>query len=326
MAPGILRAAEARVVVSAVARAVPPWPNTSPRIGGALPVTLIEASPRYTTCFHSNIYLGGYRTLESIIHGYDALRERYQIDVIVDRAVDIDPVGRKVTLASGGNLEYDRLVVAPGIDLRFDSITGYDAAAAEVIPHAWQAGPQTRLLRQQVEAMPEGGLLILAAPPNPYRCPPGPYERVCSIAHHFRQHNPTAKILVLDAKQTFAKQALFEEAWARYYDGIIEWVPGEFGGTVSAVDPQAMTVTAEGEVHKAAVANIIPAQQAGRIAHRAGLTDAAAGARSCRRRCSRVKFRTFTSSVTHAFPVTCRSPPSRPTARPRSAPWRCVRR
>ena len=141
------------------------------------------------------------------------------------------------------------------------------------MPHAWQGGPQTQLLRRQIEAMEQGGLFILAAPPDPYRCPPGPYERVCSIAHHFKEHNPSAKILILDAKEKFSKQGLFEEAWAKHYDGMIEWVPGEFGGKVIAVEPTAMTVTTEDETHQAAAANIVPRQAAGDIAHRAGLTD-----------------------------------------------------
>jgi len=169
-----------------------------------------------------------------------------------------------VTLAGGGVLDYERLVIAPGIDLLYDSIEGYSAAAAEIMPHAWQGGTQAQLLRRQIEAMEQGGLFILVAPPNPYRCPPGPYERVCSIAQHFKQHNPTAKILILDAKETFAKQGLFEEAWAKYYDGMVEWVPGEFGGKVLAVDPAALTVTTD---------DVIPAQAAGAIADQAGLTD-----------------------------------------------------
>jgi NADPH-dependent 2,4-dienoyl-CoA reductase/sulfur reductase-like enzyme len=193
--------------------------------------------------------------------------------VIVDTAIEVDPAGRKVALAGGQVLDYDRLVMAPGIELLYDSIEGYGAAAAEAMPHAWQAGPQTRLLRRQIEAMDQGGLFVVAAPLNPYRCPPGPYERVCSVAHHFQERNPSAKILILDAKDTFAKQGLFEDAWARHYDGMIEWVPGAFGGKVLAVDPDAMTLTTDVGTFQASVANIIPAQAAGAIARQAGLTD-----------------------------------------------------
>jgi NADPH-dependent 2,4-dienoyl-CoA reductase/sulfur reductase-like enzyme len=236
-------------------------------------VTLVQATPRFTTCFYSNLYLAGYRDFGSITHGYGALRDTYGIDVIVDTAIEVDPAGKTVTLAGGRVLDYDRLVVAPGIDILYDSVEGYSEAATKVMPHAWQGGPQTELLHRQIDAMVQGGLFILAAPPDPFRCPPGPYERACSVAHRFRQSNPTAKILILDSKETFAKQSLFEDAWARYYDGMIEWVPGEFGGKVIAVDPAAMTVTTDDETHRAAVINIIPAQAAGAIAQRAGLAD-----------------------------------------------------
>jgi NADPH-dependent 2,4-dienoyl-CoA reductase/sulfur reductase-like enzyme len=274
VAPKLLKAAEARVVVigggpggATVAKYVARDPD------GALAVTLVQATPRFTTCFYSNLYLAGYRDFESITHGYDALRDKYGVEMIVDTAIEVDPAGKTVTLAGGRVLDYDRLVVAPGIDILYDSIEGYSEAATKVMPHAWQGGPQTELLHRQIDAMVQGGLFILAAPPDPFRCPPGPYERACSVAHRFRQSNPTAKILILDSKETFAKQSLFEDAWARYYDGMIEWVPGEFGGRVIAVDPAAMTVTTEDETHRAAVINIIPAQAAGAIAQRAGLAD-----------------------------------------------------
>ncbi|HET9273360.1 MAG TPA: NAD(P)/FAD-dependent oxidoreductase [Methyloceanibacter sp.] len=274
MAPTVLKAAEGRVVVigggpggATVAKYV------ARDSDGALGVTLVQDTPRFMTCFYSNLYLAGYRDFESITHGYDALRDKYGIDVVIDRAVEVDAAGKQVRLAGGQVLDYDRLVVAPGIEIRYDAIEGYGEAAAEVMPHAWQAGPQTQLLRRQVEAMKQGGLFILAAPAEPYRCPPGPYERVCSVAHHFKQHNPGAKILILDAKEKFSKQGLFEDAWAKYYDGMIEWVPGDFGGKVIAVNPGAMTVTTEDGTHQAAVANIIPPQRAGGIADQAGLTD-----------------------------------------------------
>ena len=273
--PALLKAAEGRVVVVGGG---PGGATAAKYIArdaeGALAVTLVQATAQFTTCFYSNLYLAGYRDLASITHGYDALRERYGIEVIVDTAVEVEPVARKVVLAGGQSLDFDRLVIAPGIDILYDSIEGYDEAAAEDMPHAWQGGPQTQLLRRQVEAMEPGGLLIIAAPSEPYRCPPGPYERACSIAHQFTERNPRAKILILDAKESFSKQALFEDAWAKYYDGMIEWVPGEFGGRVAAVDPAAMTVTTEDATHRAAVANIVPPQAAAAIAQQAGLTDA----------------------------------------------------
>ncbi len=271
-APAIVRAADARVVVigggAAGATAAKYVARDSK---GAIAVTLIEPKARYVTCFYSNLYLAGYRTLESITHDYDRLRDRYGIALVTDSVADIDAEAKRVTLASGGTIDYDKLVVAPGIDLKFDAIEGYDEAAAEIMPHAWKAGPQTELLRRQIESMERGGLFVLASPPNPYRCPPGPYERVCSIAHQLKQRNPSAKLLILDAKDSFSKQSLFQEAWDRYYSGMVEWVPAEFGGAVTAVDTDAMTVTAGGEAHRVAYANVIPAQTAGAIAHRGGL-------------------------------------------------------
>lgn len=240
---------------------------------GALDVTLVQDAPTYTTCFYSNLYLGGLRSFESITHSYGALSENYDVKPVFKRAVAIDTTAKRVRLAGGATLDYDALVVAPGIRIMYDSIDGYSEAAAQVMPHSWQAGPQTLILKKQLDAMEDGGLFVMAAPPNPYRCPPGPYERVSMIAHTFKQTKPKSKILILDAKNKHSKQALFQEAWLTYYDGMIEWVPEEFGGKVEAVDTGSMTLVAGGETHKAAVANVIPAQRAGAIAHAAGLTD-----------------------------------------------------
>lgn len=271
-APSILRAADARVVVigggAAGATAAKYIARDSK---GAIQVTLIEPKARYVTCFYSNLYLAGYRTLESITHDYDRLRESYGVTLVTDRAREIDAGAKQVVLESGDVIAYDKVVVAPGVDLKLDSIEGYDEAATEIMPHSWQAGPQTELLRRQIESTERGALIVLAAPPNPYRCPPGPYERVCSIAHQLRQRNPSGKLLILDSKDSFSKQELFQDAWDRYYNGMIEWVPAEFGGAVTKVDTNAMTVTAGDETHRVSLANIIPAQTAGAIAHRSGL-------------------------------------------------------
>jgi NADPH-dependent 2,4-dienoyl-CoA reductase/sulfur reductase-like enzyme len=238
-----------------------------------LAVTLVEAQSRYTTCFYSNLYLAGWRNFDSITHGYDGLASA-GVQIVQARAVGIDPVAKSVQLKSGETIGYDKLVVAPGIDLKYRSIEGYSEEVAQILPHGWKAGAQTRLLRNQLEAMPDGGLFVLVAPPEPYRCPPGPYERASLIAHYFTQAKPKSKVLILDAKDRFSKQPLFEEAWNTYYKGMVEWVPGTFGGKVISVDPKAMTVTSDtGEVHKADVANVVPAQDAGRIAHDAGLVD-----------------------------------------------------
>jgi sulfide dehydrogenase [flavocytochrome c] flavoprotein chain len=240
---------------------------------GALAVTLVEEQTRYTTCFYSNLYIAGWRTFASITHGYDGL-EAAGVEIARTRAVGVDPVAKNVRLEGGETLTYDRLVVAPGIDLDYESIEGYSEQAAEIMPHSWKAGAQTRLLKSQVQAMPDGGLFVITAPPDPYRCPPGPYERASLVACYFTQAKPRSKILILDSKDKFSKQALFEEAWSTYYKGIVEWIPGEFGGKITAVDAKAMTVTsAIGDLHKADVANVVPPQKAGRIAHEAGLVD-----------------------------------------------------
>jgi sulfide dehydrogenase [flavocytochrome c] flavoprotein subunit len=178
-----------------------------------------------------------------------------------------------VTLAGGTRLNYDRLVLAPGVDLRWDSVPGYTEAAAERMPHAWKAGEQTLLLRRQLEAMEDGGLVVITAPANPYRCPPGPYERASLIAYYLKAKKPKSKIMILDAKDAFSKQRLFQDGWKALYPGMIEWVPLSMGGKVTRVDPAAMSVETDFAMHKAAVANVVPPQKAARIAELAGAAD-----------------------------------------------------
>ncbi len=240
---------------------------------GGVEVTLIEANPVYTTCFFSNLYLGGFREFESLQHGYDKIAGA-GVTVINDTATAVDRVARTVTLAGGQVLPYDRLVLSPGIDFKEGSVPGWSADThAEIMPHAYKAGPQTQLLKAQVEAMPQGGVFAMIAPPNPYRCPPGPYERVSMIAHYLKQNNPTAKIMVLDPKDKYSKQALFEEGWLTHYDGMVDWIGPEFGGADVEVRPDTMEVVIEGEAQKVDVCNVIPGQMAGKIAGLAGVTD-----------------------------------------------------
>jgi sulfide dehydrogenase [flavocytochrome c] flavoprotein chain len=236
-------------------------------------VTLIEPKPRYTTCFFSNLYLAGLRSLESLTHGYETLAQRYGINVVHDSVTAIDPVGKTVALEGGAKLPYDRIVLAPGIAFKFGSIEGYDETATQIMPHAWTAGPQTRLLRQQLESMEDGGLFVLVAPPDPFRCPPGPYERASLIAYYFKQYKPRAKILILDAKDSFFQQDVFEDGWNRHYPGMIEWLPGQFTGGIQAVDVKGRLIKTAGDTFKADVANVIPAQEAGQLAQEAGLAD-----------------------------------------------------
>lgn len=240
-------------------------------------VTLVEKNPTYYTCYMSNEVLGGGRTLDSLAFGYDGLRQR-GITVVHDTVTGIDANARMVNLASGGTLQYDRCVVSPGVDFRYDLIEGYSAEVAETIPHAWKAGPQTRVLRQQLEAMEDGGTFVMTAPPNPYRCPPAPYERASQVAHYFKKHKPNSKVIILDPKTSFAKQTLFTEGWMDRYDygsdnSMIEWVSGD-NHMIMAVDPATKTVTTRnGDTHKADVLNIVPPQKAGKIAFDAGLTN-----------------------------------------------------
>ena len=240
-----------------------------------LDVTLVEAHPIYTTCFNSNHYLGGFRTFSSLQHTYDGLR-KLGINVLIDTASDIDAAKKSVKLKSGGVVNYDRLVISAGIGFRYDTIEGYSPAAAEIMPHAWTAGAQTLLLKKQLEAMDDGGVVVMTVPGNPYRCPPGPYERACMIAHFLKAKKPKSKLVIFDAKRTFSKQPAFEEAFRRYYDDIIDLnLTNEIDDfRVVKVDPKTMEVVTESGIRiKANVANIIPAQKAGDIAHKAGCAD-----------------------------------------------------
>ncbi len=239
-------------------------------------VTLVEANKNYHTCFMSNEVLSGDRSLGSIEFGYDGLR-RHGVTVVHDMVTGIDAKTRTVMTKSGQSLPYDRCIVSPGMDFKWDAIGGYSAEVAETIPHAWKAGSQTAILRRQLEAMPNGGTVIIAPPGNPFRCPPGPYERASLIAHYLKRHKPRSKVLILDAKDKFSKQGLFTQGWKKLYgygtdNSMIEWVSAAGGGKIESVDPKTMTVQGAVETFKADVINIIPPQKAGKIAFASGLT------------------------------------------------------
>ncbi|SIN75991.1 NAD(P)/FAD-dependent oxidoreductase [Vannielia litorea] len=240
---------------------------------GAVDVTLIEPTRTYYTCFFSNLYIGGFRDLQSIAHSYGTLAAEYGINVVHDYAVRVDRDAKTVALASGGSVPYDKLVVSPGIDFIEGAVPGWSVMAQNKMPHAYKAGSQSELLKAQIEAMPEGGTYCMVAPPNPYRCPPGPYERISMVAHVLKQTNPTAKILIVDPKEKFSKQGLFEEGWQNHYTGMVERIGPDFGGDKVEVNPDEMTVTIDGVVEKVDVCNVIPAQKAGHIAEVAGLTE-----------------------------------------------------
>ncbi|MDP3524463.1 MAG: NAD(P)/FAD-dependent oxidoreductase [Hoeflea sp.] len=241
---------------------------------GAIDVTLIDQSEMYTTCFFSNLYVGGFRSLESITHSYDALQSGYGITKVTGRAASVDRAAKTVTMADGSTVAYDRLVVAPGIDLVWDSVEGYSEELAEIAPHAWKAGKQTDLLKARLDAIENGQQIIMVAPPNAYRCPPGPYERASMMAHVLKAKGLTdSKVIILDPKDKFSKQGVFQEGWDKHYPGMIEWYGPDVHGGIGSVDVNAGTVETDLDTFKGALLNIIPAQKAGAIASEAGLTD-----------------------------------------------------
>jgi len=235
-------------------------------------VTLVEPSATFIACPFSNSVIGGLRELSAQQFTYEHVAAD-GITIVRTAATAIDASTKSVTLADGAKLSYDRLVLAPGIDIKWGALPGYDEAAAAVMPHAWRAGEQTLLLRRQLEAMDDGGLVVISAPANPFRCPPGPYERASLIAHYLKTKKPKSKLLVLDAKDAFSKQRLFQAAWAELYPGLLEWVPLSKGGNVTSVDAATLTLVTDFGKHQAKVANVIPPQKAGRIADAAGVAD-----------------------------------------------------
>ncbi|GAB0149983.1 MULTISPECIES: NAD(P)/FAD-dependent oxidoreductase [unclassified Marichromatium] len=276
-APYLARAASHRVVVVGGGTGGATAAKYLKRADPAIEVTLIEPNQTYYTCYLSNEVIGGDRQLDTLEHGYDGLRA-HGIRVVHDTVTAIDPEARAVDTAGGERFEYDRCVVAPGIELLYDRIEGYSETAAETLPHAWKAGAQTALLRRQLEEMADGGTVVLVAPPNPFRCPPGPYERASQIAHYLKGHKPKSKVIILDSKQAFSKQGLFTQGWERLYgfgteDSLIEWHPGPDAAVVR-VDAEGMVAeTSFGDEIRADVMNVIPPQRAGKIAQVAGLAD-----------------------------------------------------
>jgi len=270
--PALSQGVPGRVVVIGGGFAGTTAARTLKRLDPRLSVTLLEPNKTFTACPFSNEVIAGLRDLRDQEFTYDKVGDD-GVEVARVAATGIDPHARSITLANSARLTYDRLVLAPGIDFSWDAVPGYNEAAAERMPHAWKAGPQTDLLRRQLASMEDGGLVVLAAPANPYRCPPGPYERASLIAYYLKTKKPRSKVLVLDAKDAFSKQKLFQQAWQQLYPGLLEWISLSSGGKVTSVDPAAMTVTTDFQTYKPAVANIIPAQKAGRIAEAAGVVD-----------------------------------------------------
>src|SRR5438094_351599 len=258
------------IAAAAVASAEPPVGAAA--CSGCHPASTRVTSPVPRLAGRDSAAIVGLRELRAQQFTY----ERVAADgIVISRttATGVDPQARSVTLADGTRLPYDRLVLAPGIEIRWNALPGYDQAAAAQMPHAWQAGEQTLLLRRQLEAMDDGGLVVISAPANPFRCPPGPYERASLIANFLKTKKPKSKLIVLDAKDAFSKQRLFQQAWSELYPGLLEWVPLSKGGSVTSVDPATRTLATDFGRHQAKVANVIPPQKAGRIADVAGVTD-----------------------------------------------------
>ncbi|HEX3116990.1 MAG TPA: NAD(P)/FAD-dependent oxidoreductase [Bradyrhizobium sp.] len=269
--PSIAQSA-ARVVVIGGGFAGASCARALRRIDAKLQVTLIEPNRTFTACPFSNQVIAGLREIEAQQFTYQRIISE-GVSVVAQAAARIDPRARTVGLADGMSLGYERLVLAPGIDLKFDALPGYDEAAATKMPHAWKAGEQTTVLRRQLEAMDDGGLVVLAVPAGPSRCPPAPYERASLIAHYLKTRKPRSKVLILDARDTFPLQRLFENAWKELYPGMIERVSLSQGGRVTSVDPATRTIVTDFGNYTADVANVIPPQQAGHIAAVAGAID-----------------------------------------------------
>lgn len=241
---------------------------------GEIEVTLIENSKTYTTCFYSNLYLGGFRTFDSITHSYDKLASDFGINVVHGYASEIDRDSSMIKMQDGTTIPYDRVVVAPGINLKYDSVEGYSEEAAQIAPHAWTAGPQTTLLKEKIDALEDGQNIVMVAPPNPFRCPPGPYERASMMAHAIKQKGfKNSRVTILDVKPKFSKQGLFSEGWEEHYSDIIEWIPPDIHGGILNVNAKAGTVETDLDTFDGAVLNIIPAMEAGAIAGASGLTN-----------------------------------------------------
>jgi len=273
--PGLVLGASKKVVVIGGGTAGATAARYVRMADPSIDVTIIEANKDYVTCYLSNEVLSGVRNIDSLTHGFTGLKKE-GINVVHDNVTGIDANAKKVKTKSGKSYSYDRCIVAPGIDFKWDTIEGYDEATSKSIPHAWKAGAQTTTLRKQLASMKDGGTVIVAPPPNPFRCPPGPPERVSQIALYLKSEKPKSKIILLDPKPKFSKFGLFIQGWEKYYgfgtdNSMIDFVKED--GVVK-VDAKGMTVTTQsGNTVKGDVINVIPAQKAGMVGAAAGLTD-----------------------------------------------------
>jgi len=252
-------------------------------------VVMIERNAQFVSCPQSNLVLSGNRSLLQLTHDYGDLSRKYGVKTVQAEVVAIDTEKQQVTLHDGVVISYARLVIAPGVDFIYDNLpmlASYEAQ--EIVPHAWKAGPQTEILKQQIIGMKAGGTVVMTVPATPFRCPPGPYERACQIALYLKNHNPTGKLIILDANGDVAsKKALFKGAWQEYYANLIDYVPSS---TIESVDINKLTVETEFNQFSADVLNVIPPQRAGKVAELAGVINV--DERWCE-----VDFLTYESSV-----------------------------
>lgn len=265
-------AAAARVVVVGGGYAGMSCARSLKQLDPGLQVTLVEPKQQYVCCPFSNLVISGQRDIGAQTFDYRAAIAA-GVRHIPQMAMDADPVKQQLVLSDGQRLGYDKLVMAPGIHMDFTALPGYTEAASQIMPHAWQAGPQTTLLAAQLRAMPDGGTVVIVAPSNPYRCPPGPYERASLIAAYLQANKPRSKVLILDSKDQFSKQSLFQAAWRAEYGDMIEWRGLADGARVIRVDSQAMTLETDFYLVRADVANVIPPQRAAPIATTMGVAD-----------------------------------------------------
>jgi sulfide dehydrogenase [flavocytochrome c] flavoprotein chain len=240
--------------------------------GPDIDVTVVEREAAFVSCPISNLVLGGNTEIGNLTMGYSGLQAR-GVNVVRDEAAAVDASARQVRLASGKTLSYDRLILSPGIDFIYDQIPALKSADAQSrVLHAWKAGPQTVALRKQLEAMPDGGVFVFHIPMAPYRCPPGPYERVCQVADYFKRAKPKSKIIVLDSNPDItSKKGLFLQSWNGVYKGMIDYRPNS---ELQDVDVKGMAVKLTFDSVKGDVLNVVPPQRAGDIARTAGLVTA----------------------------------------------------
>jgi len=234
-------------------------------------VILIEQNKEYYTCPFSNTVIAGINEIDFIKHDYETLEKKYGVKVIHEKVKKVDGATNSVILENGDTIAYHRAIVSPGIDFKYEK--GYEEGSEAYAPHAYKAGVQTTLLRKQLHEMKDGGTYVMVSPENPFRCPPGPYERISLVAHYLKNNKPNSKIIILDQKNKFSKQGLFQEGWEKLYSDLIEWRSVEFGGKVLKVDPKNRVLTTEDGEIKADVLNYIPNQKAGKLAFDSGLVE-----------------------------------------------------